>query len=123
MNNHPNRSQTYTVLNRHGSVQDEGLSLADAAQVVMGYDGHEYEIKAAPEGLGFELWTSSFSRNSTAFNGLKKSVIYSVNEDRALAEAEIYRKVIKNAEWFCGCTVMTDAEHAKMTARLASEAE
>jgi hypothetical protein len=122
MINHPNRSQTYTVLNRHGAMQDDGLSLADAAQIMMGYDGHEYEIKDS-DGIGFDLWTSNFSRNSGAFKGLTKSVIYSVNEDRALAEAEIYRKVIKNAEWFCGCTVMTDAEHAEMTARTASEAE
>lgn len=118
MTNHPNRAAGYTVLNRHGAVQDRGLTLADAAQVVMGYDGHEYEIKDSdgPSRIGFDLWTSNFSRNSTAFNGLTKSTIYSVHEDRALAEAEIYRKVIKNAEWFCGCAVMTDEEYAAMIA-------
>lgn len=94
---------TYTVFNRHGSLQGSGLDLESAAKAVLNYDGHDYEIRA--ENNGFRLWVSSFSRNSSCFNGLKKSVIVSFKASQAEAEAEIQQGVIDNAEWFNNCTV------------------
>lgn len=124
MTNHPNRAITYTVLNRHGEVQGEGESLISAAQIVLGYDGYEHEIrKSAGADKGFDLWTSNASRNSTSYRGLSKSSIYSLHEDAALAEAEIYRKVIRNADWWSGCVVLTDANYAAEMAELSAQHE
>jgi hypothetical protein len=117
MTNHPNRATTYTVLNRHGDVQSQGETLATAAQIVLGYDGHEFEIRQ--DGGRFELWTSTFSRNSTAYNGLARSRISSLNTDAARAAADIYRQVIRNADWFEGQRVETDADYAAEVAEAA----
>ena len=121
-------STTYTVLNRHGSVQERGCSLSLAAEIVLGYDGHEYEIRQATGG-GWNLWTSRFSRNSTAYNGLVQSTIYSPKPDRDDAEIDICKRVIGHADWFENCQVMTDADYDAMQAefeaenRLASEGQ
>ena len=119
MINHPNRSTTYTVLNRHGVIQDQGVSLAVAAQIVLGYDGNTYEIRRSED--GFDLWVSSVSRNSSAYNGVTKSRIFSTHTDEALAEADIYRQVIRNAAWFESCEVMTDADYAEYVAESDTE--
>lgn len=116
MTNHPNRTTTYTVLNRHGDVQGDGETLASAAHLVMGYDGHEFEIQQH-DGR-FELWTSLFSRNSTAYNGLRRSRISSGHTDDALATADIYRQVIRNAEWWSSQRVVTDADYAAELAEI-----
>ena len=112
MTNHPNRSTTYTVLNRHGDVQEQGCTLFEAAQIVLGYDGHTHEIKPAGDGKGFELWVSSVSRNSSAYNGLTKSRIFSLADGVQLAHADIYRQVIRHANWWDDCRVLTDADYA-----------
>lgn len=112
---------TYTVLNHHGTEQVGGVGLAEAAQTVLGYDGHEYDIRRSD--TGWELWTSSFSRASAAYNGLTRSTIYSLEDDRDAAERDIWTKVIHHADWFCGCTVMTDAEYDAMQAEIARDAE
>lgn len=118
MTNHPNRSTTYTVLNRHGDVQEQGCTLFEAAQIVLGYDGNAYEIRPATDGKGYDLWVSSVSRNSSAYNGLTKSRIFSVADGEQLAYADIYRQVIHNASWFENCEVMTDAAYAEMQAEI-----
>jgi hypothetical protein len=114
MSNHPNRAATYTVLNRHGCVQERCCTLYQAAQIVLGYDGHTHEIRPAPDGKGFDLWTSNVSRNSSAYNGLTKTVIFSIAEGEQLGHADIYRQVIRHADWFNGCEVMTDAAYDEM---------
>lgn len=112
-----NNLNRYTVLNNQGEVQERGCTVAEAAQTVMGDDGHEYEIRPASDGNGFDLWTSQFSRNSPAGGRpLVKSVIFSLIEDRASAEAKIYGEVIKRADWWKGCTVMLDADFDAMVA-------
>ena len=57
---------TYIVTNRHGEVQARHLSAADAAAVIMQYDSHDFEVRPADDGRGFELWITRFSRASTA---------------------------------------------------------
>ena len=112
---------TYTVLNRHGDVQVEGASLSEAAQAVLGYDGHEYEIRKDEDGLGYTLWVSQFSRNS-ALGGrpLVRSAIYSSfnGQSEGDAEAEIFRKVIAHASSWDNQDVMTDESYAKLLADL-----
>lgn len=119
-NNHPNRTTTYTIRNRHGDVISRGEALASAAQLVLGYDGHEFEIRAEKDG-GYRLWVSTFSRNSTAYNGLTSSRIFSLHDDEALATAEIYREVIKNADWWNDQSVVTDADYAAELAEIAAQ--
>ncbi len=124
MINHPNRSTLYTILNSSGDVEERNCTVAQAAQVVMAYDGHEFEIRAAADGKGFELFTSQFSRNSTGDGRpLVKSVIFSLADDRASAEAEIYKQVILHADWWKGCDVQSDADYDAMLAELARDAE
>lgn len=102
----------YTVLNRHGDVISDNLTLSEAAAEVLNYDGNEYEIRAEDQG-GYRLWVSRHSRNSTAWNGLTSSRIFSLHDDEALATAEIYRDVIRNAEWWSECEVLTDEQYAE----------
>ena len=112
---------TFTVLNRHGDVQERSASLVEAAHIVLGYDGHEYDIRPMADGAGFELWTSAFSRNAAAYNGLRRSVIFSIEIDRAAAEQEIYQRVVSHPEWFENCQVMTDADYDAMLRVLREE--
>jgi hypothetical protein len=58
------------------------------------------------------------SRNSSAYNGLTKSRIYSSHMDEELALADIYRQVVRNASWFCNCEAMSDAQYAEMKAHI-----
>ena len=113
MTNHPNRSTTYTVLNRHGDVQAQECTMFEAAQLVLEYDGNTYEIRPAADGKGYDLWVSRFSRNSSAHDGLTESRIFSPVEDEQLAHADIYRQVIRNAEWWDNCRVLTDKAYAE----------
>ena len=117
-----NHGTTYTVLNRHGAVECSGATLEQAADAVMSYDGNVWEIRPTAKG-GHDLWVSSVSRNSSAHDGLTKSVIFSLHSDRALAEVEIFREVIRNATWWDDCQVMTDANYAAMLAEIESEPE
>lgn len=126
---------SYTVLNRHGSVQERGCTLAEAAQIVLGYDGHDYDIRpdssSGFRGLSgpdderdfrhWTLWTSSFSRNSSAYKGLTESVIFALASSREEAEADIYKQVVAHADWWEGCEVMTDSDYDAMVAELAEE--
>jgi hypothetical protein len=121
MTNHPNRFATYTVLDRDGDVLEQGCTLFQAAHVVLGYDGNTHEIRPAADGKGFDLWVSSHSRNSTAYNGLKKSAIFSLAEGVDMAHADIYRRVIRNADWWSGCRVLTDADYAAELAEINSD--
>lgn len=112
---------TYTVRTRHGDVIERGLSLAQAADTVLGHDGHEYEVRQAE--TGFELWVSNHSRNSTAYNGLTRSVIRSLNQLREHAEADIWRQVLRNGEWWGGQYVVTDADYDAEMAELEAAGE
>ena len=120
--NHSNRQKLYVVLNNQGDIQERDCTIAEAAQTVMGYDGHSFEIRPASDGKGFALWASQFSRNSPAGGRpLVKSVIFSLSEDRSAAEAEIFKAVAVNAEWWMGCDVREQAEYDAEVAALAAE--
>lgn len=103
---------TFTVINDNsGEVIATGLTAAEAAAEVLTDDGREFDIRAAEDGNGFELWT----RQQVANKGWTKTVVYSVKDDRAAAEAEIFAKVIA-ADWPRHPTVMTDAQYAESQA-------
>ena len=78
---------TYTV--RDHEEVTRGLTAVEAADILLTQDGHEYEIRPEEDGVGYRLWNTAFSRNSTAYNGLRKTVIYSLAQALEQAEAEI----------------------------------
>ena len=102
----------YTVYNPSGGMEAEtGMSLADAANKMLTYDGHEWEIRE--EDGAFNLYTSQFSRNSPCGGGdLVDTVISSYAADRAVAETEIFERVISEDWWHLECA--TDAEYLAM---------
>lgn len=115
---------TYTVYNPNSDTEAEtGMPLADAANKLMTYDGHEWEIreeeyKGEP---AFRLYTSQFSRNSPAGGGaLVRSVISSFAADYATAATEIFERVISEDWWKLEC--VTDAEFAQWRAAALAEA-
>jgi len=109
----------YTVLNNSGEVLARNCTLAEAAQTVLYYDGHDYEIRPSIGG-GFDLWVTQFSRNSPSGGmPMVKSVIQAGWFDR-LAEAatnEIYLDIIARADMW-HCEVRLDSEYDKMITRL-----
>ena len=110
---------TYTVIdNASGEAIATGLSAADAAHEVLTSDSQEYDICPAADGNGFELWTS----RRVANKGWTRTVVYSIENDRDAAEAEIFAKVIV-ANWPRHPEVMTDAQYAEMLAELAADGE
>lgn len=121
MTNHPNRTTAYTILDHDGAVQSAGETLSGAAHIVLSHDGHEYEIRSNKDGDGFDLWTSPFSRNSPCWRGLTRSTIFSLNVDEALATADIFRQVIRNADWWGHQRVVTDADYVNELAEIAAQ--
>ena len=120
MTNHPNRATTYTVFSgANGTVYDRGLSVEDAAHIILTHDGRDYEVRQATTERGhniFELWT----RQQVANIKWGRTVVYAVAETREAAEADIWRRVIR-AQWANHPDVMTDRDYDAMLAEIASE--
>lgn len=110
----------YTVIDNNGTVIDTACTAAETMNLILSDDGHEYEIRPEADGEGFRLWTSSYSRNSTAWSGLTASVVYSLTADAEQAEQEIAEKVIA-AQWARKPYALTDEAHAAMMAELAAD--
>lgn len=109
----------FTVIDSaSGEVIGTGLTAADAAAEVLTSDSQEFDIRAAEDGNGFELWT----RQQVANKGWTRTVVYSIEAARDAAEAEIFAKVIA-ADWPRHPTVLTDAQYAEMLAELADDGE
>lgn len=107
---------TYTILNSNsGEIEQRGATVAEAAQALLGYDGHEWEIRKSE--TGHDLYVSRYSRSSTAFDGLHKSTIYSLDDDPANAEDDIFARVIRSGHW-TRPEVMTDASYDAMRAEM-----
>lgn len=97
------------------------MTLAEAADHVMSYDGHEYDIRPSADGVGYELWLSCHSRNSTCWKGLTKSVIFSLRDDLAQATEEIFVQVLRHATWWHGQYAYTEKEYTRMIAEFAAD--
>jgi hypothetical protein len=113
---------TYTILDQNGERQYGGLTAYQAMAEILTDDGHDYEIRPEADGEGFRLWTSTYSRNSTAWSGLTESTIYSLQADEGAATQEIAEKII-NAGWPRKPEAITDERYAEMMAELAAEQE
>lgn len=113
MKDHASR-KTYTLINHmSGEVEQRGVSTMDAAETLLMHDGNQFEIRPEPDG-GFGLYTSRFSRNSSCFDGLTRSVIYSSSELLQTATAEIYQKVVECGFWERP-TIMSDSSYDSMS--------
>lgn len=93
-----------TVLNKHGVVQGSGMSVKSAAETILTYDGHEFDIRT-DDGL-LELWVSEFSRNS-ACGG--RPLVQTGFFGRT--ESDIYDAVCRHADYWDKQRCMTDAEY------------
>jgi hypothetical protein len=82
--------------------------VAEAAAVVMRYDGEDFEIRPGKRGsleLGITIASRNFQPGSTAMFWLMSA--------RGLcAEAKIYMLVTKEAHLWRGCRVCTDADYS-----------
>jgi hypothetical protein len=98
----------YTILNHNGDIQAQGVDLAEAAHIVLTYDGHDYEIRRDEDG-GYSLYVSRFNLNSpSGGRPLVRCFEYFTNE------AEIYQFVVDHASKWQNQTVMTDEDFAQM---------
>ncbi|CAB4166086.1 hypothetical protein UFOVP843_9 [uncultured Caudovirales phage] len=111
---------TYAVYNPNSDSEAEtGLCLADAANKLMTYDGHDWEIRE--EDGAYHLYTSQFSRHSSlGGRDLVRSVVSSYAANRASAEAEIFERVISEDWWTLWC--ITDTEFAQQRAAAFADA-
>ena len=114
--------RTYTIID--GSKTTSGLDLIEAADILLGNDGFEHELRQDDDG-GWSLWVSQHSRNSTlGGRPLVKSVIYTLEPNEELAARDIAEKVIASGNWetdYLHC--VTDEAHAAMMAELAADEE
>lgn len=96
----------FVVLNPQGEVLKSNASAKEAAELVLGYDGHEWEIRLDEDGEGYTLWVSKFSRNSTTWSGLHETSLYSFDDNIAEAEAHIFKQVCNLSSCWNGCTII-----------------
>lgn len=106
----------YTVAPKDGESRELHLTLSEAAEMILGHDGHEWAIRPDPDG-GHSLWTSPFPRNSPAWRGLTRSVVGSPDSDPAVATRDIYQQVIERSRHWPGLDGMLQAEY-EMTLEL-----
>ena len=108
----------YTVIDHNGEKKLEGATLREAAEHILGYDGHEHEFRRCGDWL--ELWVSQFSRNSplggrplVRARDMFASMPRELSNDhprRALAEEEIFGFVIDHADRWNNQRGMTDEQ-------------
>lgn len=104
---------TYTVIDHNsGEPLDRHLTAAEAAHIILTDDGRDYDIRP-DEDSGWALW----ARQQVANRGWERTVVYSIDDDRERAEAEIWQKVI-DARWPRHPEAMTDDQYARMLTSL-----
>ena len=108
---------TYTVIDYNGYKIDGGLTAAEAAHIVLTYDGRDYEIRENEDG-GYTLW----SRHPVANRGWEPTVVESRETNRDAAENEIMEVAIES-EWPRRPLVMTDENYASILAERLADLE
>ena len=87
-------AHVYTVAKKDGESRLFGLSLEEAAAVILSKDGHTWSLRRDTTGTTW-LYTSWLPQNSAACLGERKRGIYSVQSDPTLARHEIFEKLIE----------------------------
>lgn len=120
---------TYTVTNRHGTVEGRYLTLTEAAEVILTYDGFTHEIRRV-EGYDqgdesqWELMVSDGSRASVRGAGHMKSTLLSIGPVYAASEDDAWSKlaerVCTQADLWSGLSCMTDDAYDALQAESAA---
>lgn len=120
MINHPNRSNLFTVLRPSGEVEERHCTVAQAAEIVLGYDGAIYEIRRGDgrHDVDGEAQWELFSRSLNGRWARTSSVkpFYAATADAAWPL--IAREVLRVCGSWHGPEVMTDADYDAMIAGL-----
>ncbi len=116
-----NDATTYTICRGDLALAKRGLSLEDAADQCLSYDGHDWEWRENPQyAVGdekfWEIWRSPYSRNST-LGGKAMVATRFAGYDRAAILLEVV-----TAEWSDNFDVMTEAQFDALLAEIAAEA-
>jgi hypothetical protein len=123
-----NDQKLYTVVNAQGSALAAGCTVAEAATELLTYDGYDYLIRRAdPEWdvageARWDLWHSDGSYAST--RGARHMRCTRIGVYAPSVEAAwplIAREVIRHADWFRNCDVMTDTDYASLQAEIQTE--
>ena len=99
----------FTVINTDGEPIARHLTAAEAAHIILSDDGRDYEIRR--DDRGCVLWT----RQQVANRPWGKTVLFSVADTLAEAEAEIFAAVI-SAHWPRHPEAMTDLQFDEIAA-------
>lgn len=116
---------TYTVFSHNDSDNHEsGLSVREAAVALLTYDSHRYDIRKDDAG-DWRLYVSKYSEASTmGGRPLTPSVVFSIKEDRAEAEEDIFKQVVLTGKFaWAGCDVLDDELFAEMRAQAEEDDE
>lgn len=124
MINHPNRSNLFTVIRPSGTPEAEGCTVAEAADVILSYDGATYEVRRAaseydvagePQWL---LWSKRQNGQWTCFSSVKGFYAASA----VAAWPLIAKEVLKLAPgWRHSCHVIADEEYQAAMAEAAAD--
>lgn len=74
--NRGKKMSKFVVLNPQGEVLKSNASAKEAAEVVLGYDGHEWEIRPGHHNIGYTLFVSKFSRNSACYDSRLIEIVH-----------------------------------------------
>ena len=100
----------FTVVDTDGEPIARHLTAAEAAHIILTDDGRDYEIRPM-HGGGHELW----DRQQVANRPWAKTVVFSLADTLAEAEAEIFAAVIR-ASWPRHPEAMTDLQFDEIAA-------
>ena len=92
----------YVIINTHGDTII-GLSLCDAADMILRNDDKDYSIIKNEDGLGYYLWV----RHEKANIPWTKTAIYTCEDSEAEAEIDIFTKVLWRIQKWGGFGVYT----------------
>ena len=115
---------TYTAIDRNsGEMIETGLTVAEAAHIILTDDSREYEVRRSELGDSFALW----SRQQVANRGWTQTRFYSLAGTADAAWAEIAQKVVDTHNPYApgsyGPEIVTDDQYAEMLAQRAEEEE
>lgn len=98
----------FTLVDHNGSLTESGLTLIAAAREIIQHDGVDYELRLAPDGKGFDLWT----RQQVANRPWTKTDMFSLAADAADAEIEILTRFAEDSRRHGRFSIMSDESYA-----------
>lgn len=96
----------FVVLNPQGEVLKSNASAKEAAEVVLGYDGHEWEIRPGHHNIGYTLFVSKFSRNSACYDSRLIEIVHANGNSMEEIEEKIFQEVCHEQSIWNDCTII-----------------